>query len=144
MFEEGETELRNQAMMSPKKGKKKGRAQTAASPGKMSATTKTSIVTTSQVVSGPVSTMYVNRGYTEQGVELDHLRTVEVEVKRERGVTMSVQADNATLREQLARANERINGLEQVRQTQANDISQLEKVRDTQATHITQLEQVRN
>ena len=90
MFEEGETELRNQAMMSPKKGKKKGRAQTAASPGKMSATTKTSIVTTSQVVSGPVSTMYVNRGYTEQGVELDHLRTVEVEVKRERGVTMSV------------------------------------------------------
>ena len=104
MFEEGETELRNQAMMSPKKGKKKGRAQTAASPSK-----------TQQVVSGNISTTYVNRGYTEQGVELDHLRTVEVEVKRERGVTMSVQADNATLREQLARANERINGLEQVR-----------------------------
>ena len=88
--------------------------------------------------------MYVSRGYTEQGVELEHLRTVEVEVKRERGVTMSVQADNATLREQLARANERINGLEQVRQTQANDIAQLEKVRDVQATHITQLEQVRD
>ena len=118
MFEEGETELRNQAMMSPKKGKKKGRAQTAGqSPGKMSSTTKTSIVTTQQVVSGPISTIYVNRGYTEQGVELDHLRTVEVEVKRERGVTMSVQADNATLREQLARANERINTLEGHRRT---------------------------
>ena len=86
----------------------------------------------------------MNRGYTDPLVELDHLKTIEVEVKRERGVTESCQADNAMLREQLARANERIGGLEEVRKTQANDISQLEKVRVTQATHITQLEQVRD
>ena len=68
-------------MMSPKKGKgKKGRAQTAGqSPGKMSSSMK----------SGPISAQYVSRGYTDQSVELDHLKTVEVEVKRERGVTES-------------------------------------------------------
>jgi len=51
-------------------------------------------------------------GLTEQLVSLDHLKTVETEVKRERGVTESCQSDNAMLREQLARANERITGLE--------------------------------
>lgn len=79
-------------------------------------------------------------GLTEQLVSLDHLKTVETEVKRERGVTESCQSDNAMLREQLARANQRITGLEQVRQEQANDISQLEKVRVEQAKEITQLE----
>ena len=72
------------------------------------------------------------------------MRTVDVEVKRERTVTQSVQEDNTMLRQQLATANERIRGLEKVRKEQAENISQLEKVRDEQATHITQLEQVRN
>ena len=77
-------------MMSPKKGKGKK------TPGKMSAT-KTTVTTTS--VSGPISNIYVNRGYTDPLVELEHLKTIEVEVKRERGVTESCQADNAMLRE---------------------------------------------
>lgn len=59
-------------------------------------------------------------------VELDHLKTIEVEVKRERGVTESVQTDNAMLREQLERANERIRGLEKVRIEQAENITTLE------------------
>ena len=81
--------------------KKKGdRAQTATSPGKRSVagtvvTTKKSVVT----ISGPISSVYENRGYTETSVELDHLRTVETEVKRERGVNESLQADNSMLRE---------------------------------------------
>ena len=45
----------------------------------------------------------------------EHLRTVDMEVKRERTVTQSVQEDNAMLREQLGTANERIRGLEKVR-----------------------------
>ena len=55
------------------------------------------------------------------------------------------------LREQLARANERINGLEKVRTEQANTIteqashiSSLEKVRAEQAVHISGLETVCN
>ena len=77
-------------------------------------------------------------------MENEHLRTVDVEVKRERTVTQSVQEDNAMLRQQLGTANERILGLEKVRKEQAENITQLEKVRDEQATHITQLEQVRD
>ena len=76
-------------------------------------------------------------------VNLDHLQTMESELKRERGVTESVQADVVMLREQLARANERIGGLEKVREQQAGQISQLEKVRAEQAVHITKLEEVR-
>jgi len=47
------------------------------------------------------------------------------------------------LREQLSRANDRIGGLEKVREEQASHITSLEKVRDTQSTHITSLEEVR-
>ena len=63
-------------------------------------------------------------------VELDHLKTIEVEVKRERGVTESVQEDNGMLREQLERANDRIRELEKVRIVQAENITTLESVRD--------------
>ena len=48
-------------------------------------------------------------------VELEHLRTLNIEVTRERGVTSSVQDDVSMLRGQLGRANERIAGLEKVR-----------------------------
>ena len=62
-------------------------------------------------------------------VELEHLRTLNVEVTRERGVTSSVQDDVGMLRGQLGRANERIVGLEKVRNEQDANITQLEKVR---------------
>ena len=52
---------------------------------------------------------------TQQTVDLDHLRTVETEVKRERTVTQSLQKDNAMLREQIERLKERCQGLEKVR-----------------------------
>ena len=55
----------------------------------------------------------------------------------------SCQSDCKMLREQLSRANERINGLEKVRTEQASQISQLEKVRAESASHIAQLEEVR-
>ena len=47
---------------------------------------------------GPISKSYEARGLTEIQVENEHLRTVDVEVKRERTVTQSVQEDNAMLR----------------------------------------------
>lgn len=99
--------------------------------------------TKAQVANGAISTQYEQRGYTEVAVNLDHLHTMEMELKRERGVTESVQADVTMLREQLLRANERISGLEKVREQQAGQISQLEKVRTEQASHITKLEEVR-
>ena len=87
-------------------------------------------VTSSNGVGGPISKSYEARGLTEIQVENEHLRTVDVEVKRERTVTQSVQEDNAMLRQQLDTANERIRGLEKVRKEQAENITQLEKVRD--------------
>ena len=51
----------------------------------------------------------------DQLIELERLRTLNIEVMRERGVTSSVQSDNNMMREQLDRANERIKGLEKVR-----------------------------
>ena len=80
-------------MKGSKKGKKGDRAQTATSPSKRSMTSS-SVVTTSKV-----SRVYEQRGYNESSVELEHLRTVETEVKRERGVNESLQADNSMLRE---------------------------------------------
>ena len=71
--------------------------------------------TTVTITDGPISIKYINMGLTDQLVSLDHLKTVETEVVRERGVTESCQSYNAMLREQLARANERISGLEKVR-----------------------------
>ena len=41
-------------------------------------------------------------------MELDHLRTLNIEVDRERAVTQDVQSDNEMLRKQLARANDSI------------------------------------
>ena len=77
-------------------------------------------------------------------VELDHLRTLNIEVERERGVTQSVQSDVEMLRNQLARANASNEKLTKVREEQADHISALEKVRADQSDHITKLEQVRN
>jgi len=118
-----------------KKGKKGARAQTAGQSPERRAPTATTTshvktVSVSSVVSGPISKSYEVRGLTEIQVENEHLRTVDVEVKRERTVTQSVQEDNAMLRTQLGTANERIRGLEKVRKEQAENITQLEKVRD--------------
>ena len=52
----------------------------------------------------------------EKLVELDHLRTLNIEVDRERGVTQSVQSDVEMLRNQLARANGSIEKLTKVRE----------------------------
>ena len=56
-----------------------------------------------------------HRNMQDQLIELERLRTLNIEVMRERGVTQSVQSDNKMMREQLDRANERITGLEKVR-----------------------------
>ena len=48
------------------------------------------------------------------------------------------------LREQLARADTRNQGLEKVRIEQANNIVSLEKVRTELTVHVTSLEQVRD
>ena len=56
-----------------------------------------------------------HRNMQDQLIELERLRTLNIEVMRERGVTKSVQSDNNMMREQLDRANERIKGLEKVR-----------------------------
>ena len=56
-----------------------------------------------------------HRNMQDQLIELERLRTLNIEVMRERGVTSSVQSDNNMMREQLDRANERIKGLEKVR-----------------------------
>ena len=80
------------------------------------------------------------RDLEEQLVELDHLRTLNIEVDRERGVTQSVQGDVEMLRGQLARANGSIEKLTKVREEQADHISALEKVRGDQSDHIAKLE----
>ena len=85
-------------------------------------TTTTTVIKTSQ--------QYEARGYTELAVNTDHLNAMQTELTRERSVTESCQSDVAMLKEQLARANDRIVGLEKVREEQAANISQLEKVRD--------------
>ena len=46
------------------------------------------------------------RDVEERLVELEHLRTLSIEVERERGVTQRVQSDVEMLRKQLARADE--------------------------------------
>ena len=76
----------------------------------------------------------------EQLVELDHLRSLNLEVNRERAVTQDVQGDVEMLRKQLGRANDTIQQLTQVRESQAEQISGLEKVRGEQSVALTQLE----
>ena len=73
-------------------------------------------------------------------MELDHLRTLNIEVNRERAITQDVQSDVDMLRKQLGRANDTIQQLTQVREDQAEHISSLEKVRGEQNDHILQLE----
>ena len=73
---------------------KKSRASTA----KKSNTKRQGSVTTATITSGPISQVYVQRGINETNVELEHLRTLNPEVERERTVTVSVQDDNAMLR----------------------------------------------
>ena len=64
----------------------------------------------------------------EKLVELDHLRTLNIEVDRERGVTQKVQSDVEMLRKQLARADQHNKSNEKVRLEQAETIARLEKV----------------
>ena len=71
------------------------------------------------------------------------MRTVETEVKREREVNQSLQADIAMLQNQLQRSEGANRGLEKVRLEQAQNITMLERVRGEQTVHITKLEQVR-
>ena len=49
-------------------------------------------------------------------MELDHLRSLNIEVNRERAVTQDVQSDVEMLRKQLGRANDTIQQLTQVRE----------------------------
>ena len=51
----------------------------------------------------------------EKLVELDHLRTLNIEVDKERAITQKVQADVELLRKQLARADQHNQGNEKVR-----------------------------
>ena len=46
---------------------------------------------------GQISKQFEQRGLKPELVELEHLRTVETEVKREREVNQSLQADVAML-----------------------------------------------
>ena len=62
--------------------------------------------------SGQIAKKYEQQGLKPDLVELEHLRTVETEVKREREVNQSLQADIAMLQEQAKRADEHISGLE--------------------------------
>ena len=84
-----------------------------------------------------------NREHQDLLVELEHLRSLNLECMRERGVTQSCQGDVKMLREQLERANDRIVNLEKVRKEQATNLVTLEKVRSEQQTHIKKLEEVR-
>ena len=52
-------------------------------------------------------------------MELDHLRTLNIEVDRERSVTQKVQGDVEMLRKQLARADQHNKSQEKVRAEQA-------------------------
>ena len=62
--------------------------------------------------SGQIAKQYEAKGLKPDLVELEHLRTVETEVKREREVNESLQADIAMLNDQAKRADEHIRGLE--------------------------------
>ena len=110
---EAEAQLRSNYSSQQSTPAKKSRAQTAGqSPGKRRPAGPTSVqptvqqvkpvavaVASSSVSGGPVSKSYESRGLTEIQVENEHLRTVDVEIKRERAVTQSVQDDNAMLRQ---------------------------------------------
>ena len=56
-------------------------------------------------VSGQIARQYEQRGLKPDLVELEHLRTVETEVKREREVNQSLQQDIAMLQDQVRRAD---------------------------------------
>ena len=79
--------------------------------------------------SGQIAKKYEQQGLKPDLVELEHLRTVETEVKREREVNQSLQRNVAMLQEQVKRADQHIRGLEEVRSQQADTIAMLEKVR---------------
>ena len=103
--------------------KKKSRPATAVkgSPEKVSMT---------MTITTPIADDIARReGLTDANVELQHLRTIVQEMRRERDVTESIQKDNAMLREQLRRA-------EEVRVEQLEHINKLDQVRIEQQTHI--------
>ena len=63
------------------------------------------------------------KGLTEEKIELDHLRIIVADIKREKDVAKSIQSDNILLKDQLARADQKSESLEAMRQ-------ELEKVRE--------------
>ena len=111
------------------------------SPNKKKPSQKQPVATTA--TSGQTAKSYEQQGLQPDLVELEHLRTVETEVRREREVSESLQADVTMLTNQLQRSDETNRGLEKVRLEQASNITMLERVRGEQAVHITSLEQVR-
>ena len=69
------------------------------------------------------SVRYEMKGLTEEKIELDHLRIIVADIKREKDVAKSIQSDNILLKDQLARADQKSESLEAMRQ-------ELEKVRE--------------
>ena len=55
------------------------------------------------------------RDVEEKLVELDHLRTLNIEVEKERKMMTEMQSDFAMLRKQLARSDEKYTDQEKVR-----------------------------
>ena len=76
-----------------------------------------------------ISMRFEAAGFTEEKVELEHLRTIIKEMDRETKVMDSVRADNKRLREQVARQDEQYRSLEASR-------AQLELTRVEQARQI--------
>ena len=93
---EAEAQLRSPPQQQQPPSPKKSRAQTAGqspkkrTPGSVVTGTTVQTIKTTSLVGGPISKAYEARGLTEIQVENEHLRTVDVEVKRERTVTQSV------------------------------------------------------
>ena len=71
------------------------------------------------------STQFVRRGLNNEKIELEHLRTIVTELRRDQKVVESVKSDNNLLRDQLARAAETNQTLDTLR-------GELEKVREEQ------------
>ena len=75
-------------------------------------------------------------------MDKSHIQSLAQELRRERSVTQSCQQDVMVLREQLSRAQGRIDSLEKVRLELSEQLAQNEKVREGQAGHINRLEEV--
>lgn len=80
------------------------------------------------------STQFVRRGLNNEKIELEHLRTIVTELRRDQKVVESVKSDNNLLRDQLARAAETNQTLDTLR-------GELEKVREEQGNQLAEIRQ---